>query len=56
MQVLPDGKKEVSDKTNVKDRFIVKPSGGSSSQPVTNYKIFSKLTVSLLPPENKIHR
>ena len=38
--MLADGKKEVSDKTNAKDGFIPKPSGGSSSQPVTNCKSF----------------
>ena len=42
--------------TNARDRFNAAPRGGSSSQPVTNCKIFSKLTVFLLPPKNKIHR
>ena len=41
---------------NARDGFIAKPSGGSSSQPVTNCKIFWKLTGFLLPPKNKIHR
>lgn len=53
MQVLAVGKNEESTSWKLIAGWSLNPSIGSSSVPVTKYKIFSSVRLSLRPPKNR---